>query len=91
VGGNLSNFWVYLAGPFTGGLSGAFLFTVLHLERSVSLDGSRGGGGEAMPISTYTTLDDYKGSQLGYGIGGGTYGAMSPVKGAPVSPKQAFI
>lgn len=95
ISNNFQNFWIYIAGPFVGAVAGASFFTLLHLDRSISLDGSsEGGGAEAVPISQYTFIDDYRASKLAMGVPqGGSYGsiAVSPPKGAPTSPKQAFL
>ena len=37
--GSIRDVWIYLAGPFAGSVLGASVFTILHLDRSISLEG----------------------------------------------------
>lgn len=53
--GDLKNLWVYVAGPFAGSLLGASVFTLLHLDRSISVDGR-----EQPTAEVYTYLDTYQ-------------------------------
>ena len=60
----LGSVWVYVAGPFAGSVLGASLFTLLHLDRSISVDGI--GGSEQPTAETYTYLDTYQESSAPY-------------------------
>jgi hypothetical protein len=53
----LQNVWVYIAGPFVGSILGASLFTLLHLDRSISVDGLTP---QPAAAETYTYLDTYE-------------------------------
>jgi aquaporin Z len=48
--GSIKDFWIYTAGPFAGSLLGASLFAVLHLDRSIALEGG-GDGEEPVPAA----------------------------------------